>query len=212
MQYNRLGKHEKEIYKELENTELLDRLKRIRKVYEKLEKKQQKFASTFNITCKDGCGTCCEHFNPNITEVEAEFLAYGLIVEGRDQEIYDALQVFDDNAEYCPLYNKYDIYKHCTVYKWRPLVCRLFGYAASLDKDGNPVYRTCKYNDRNCDVSTEVLKKNKSSLVIMKDYGMMIEEIDSKKNRSNLLKEELLRAIDKVNYMIELEKMSKEAK
>ena len=50
MQYNRLEKHEKEIYKELENTELLDRLKRIRKVYEKLEKKQEKFASTFNIT------------------------------------------------------------------------------------------------------------------------------------------------------------------
>ena len=28
MQYNRLEKHEKEIYKELENTELLDRLER----------------------------------------------------------------------------------------------------------------------------------------------------------------------------------------
>ena len=37
---------------------------------------------------------------------------------------------------------------------------------------------------------------------------MMIEEIDSKKDRSNLLKSELLRAIDKVNYLIELEKMS----
>ena len=210
MQYKRLEKREKEIYKDLDNTELLDRLKRIRQVYDKLEKKQMKFANTFNIACKDGCGTCCEHFNPNITEVEAEFLAYGLIVEKRDQEVYELLSNVDGDSEACPLYNKDDVYKHCTVYKWRPLVCRLFGYAASLDKEGNPVYRTCKYNDKTLDICSEKLRKNKNALVIMKDYGMMIEEIDSKKNRNNLLKDELLRAIDKVNYMIELEKLSRE--
>ncbi len=33
---------------------------------------------------------------------------------------------------------------HCAVYPLRPLICRLFGFAAVRDKHGQPSYRPCR--------------------------------------------------------------------
>lgn len=187
----------------LKETVLLDRIKKIKSIYRTLSLKQIKFAETFHVACSEHCGKCCEHFTPDITETEAEFLAYGLIVEGRDEEI---LKLIENNKteNYCPLYRKNNDF-HCGVYKWRPLVCRLFGFAASDDKEGNPVFNNCKFNDIKCNVSTQLMKNHPESLVIMKDYGIMVMELNNNDPSTRMLQPALKDAIEKVRFMLELE-------
>ena len=117
------------ILKELGGTNLAERLDIMKKLYEKLESAQNLFQEKFRIHCKEGCGTCCEHFNPDITPLESDYLAYGLILEGRDSDVLKLLHSESENPGGCPLYRKNSVF-HCSVYKWRPMICRLFGASA----------------------------------------------------------------------------------
>lgn len=148
--------------KKLDNTLIKERIDKIIELYDKLEKKQKKFCETFNIHCISGCGECCKHFTPDITEAEALFLAYGLIKDGLDSEVLKTLEL-NKNSSSCPLYNNDSIF-HCSVYKYRPLVCRLFSSAATCDKNENIVYRKCKYNSEGHDITTCEFKSMKVQL------------------------------------------------
>jgi len=195
---------EEGILKSLNKTEVCTRIREIRKVYEVLEEKQKQFCSRFNIHCKGGCGKCCEHFNPDITEVEAEFLAYGLIVEGIDEQVLKLLENLKEDSEYCPLYNFEDNEHHCSIYKWRPLVCRLFGATASKGKEGEPEFRKCKYNEEGISIPSNTLEQFKEDLIFMGDFGMMIDEIQVSNRNTEMLKDAVIKAIYKVRFMIDL--------
>lgn len=200
---------EKQILEILKRTELLRRLKKIRSVYEKLEEKQKRFSERFCIRCKKGCGICCEHFTPDITNLEAEHLALGLISEGKDDEIVKMMEDWDPENPACPLYNQADEEHHCTVYKWRPLICRLFGGAASRNKEGHAVFKNCKWNENTHEITTQTLESHKRDLVVMGDYGWMLEEHETGDVQTALLPEALERAVSKIRLMLELKEDSK---
>lgn len=192
----------KEIDKLLHDTVEIQRIRKIKTIYKDLEEKQKKFAKIFNVSCLKGCGSCCEHFNPDITEVEALFVAYGLISEKKEKEVLEKLEKSEKG--YCPLYNKDDLEHHCTIYKYRPLICRLFGFSSTLDKEQKPVYRACKYNNQACDISTCNMLMHPESLVIMKDYGIMVEELDTNNTKTELVQTALKKAIEKIQLLMEL--------
>ncbi len=197
------------ILKALKDTSLYDKLKRIRSIYQKLEKNQQKFCGIFDIHCSDECdGTCCRHFTPDITENEALFLAYGLIKEGKDDLTLELMRVREQTDEYCPLFIE-DSEFHCSVYKWRPLICRLFGASAVSDKTGQPVFRKCKWNPDGKDLSPEAFDAHKSMIILMQDYQMMIDEVDSPDSTRFLITEILPKAIEKIKLVLEYEQEAK---
>jgi len=200
---------EKQILKILSNTELLKRLKKIPLVYDKLEKQQKRFSERFCVHCKTGCGICCEHFTPDLTNLEAEYLALGLISEERDDEVVKMMEERDPENPACPFYNQTDEMHHCTVYKWRPLICRLFGGAASRNKAGHAVFKNCKWNENTHEITTKTLESHKRDLVIMGDYGWMLEENEAGDIQTALLPEALERAISKVRLMLDLKEKSK---
>lgn len=193
-----------EILKKLDGTITEERIIQVMKLYDKLEKKQEKFCDKFDIHCCEGCGSCCEHFTPDINEVEALFLAYGLIKENRDQEVLELLHSKNmDEEHYCPLYRENNPF-HCSVYKYRPLICRLFGASASHDKEGKCVFKKCKFNSIGHDVDDETFKKHKSALVLMSDYGETINQIAPNDLDRELLPYALEKAIDKIRFYLEL--------
>lgn len=192
------------ILKELHDTSIYERLKKIRRIYEKLEKKQVKFCNTFNIHCEDECGECCEHFTPDISKVEAEFLAYGLIKENKADLVLELLRNKQISDHYCPLYIKNSDH-HCSVYKWRPLICRLFGACASKDKNGNPTFKKCKWNTIGKDINEEEFESNKNAIILMSDYGESVSNIDPNESTTTLLPEALENAINEIRYILELE-------
>lgn len=199
---------ETELFKGLRKTELLKELQTLRAIYTKLEAHQKRFTARFSIHCKAGCGECCAHLRPDLTEIEATYLAFGLIAEGRDEEVLEHLTK-DPQTSVCPLYRADSDY-HCTVYKWRPLICRLFGASASHDKAGRATFRHCKWNTGTPDLTPEELELHRRNLVLMRDYGLMLESAEAGRTDTRPVEEALPQAIFKVHLMLQLEAESKQ--
>jgi len=197
------------VLKSLEDTQTYERLMRIKACYGKLERRQKEFCACFNIHCTENCGSCCEHFSPDVTAIEADFLAYGLIKEGKEDIVLELVKSKPDAEEHCPLYIKNSVH-HCSVYKWRPLICRLFGAAASKNKNGEPTFRKCKWNELGHDITPEEFAAHKKAVVLMGDFGEMLENIDPDNSETELLTVALPKAVAKIQYMLELERQSKE--
>ena len=191
------------IIEKLKDTSLYSEFQKITEIYQELSLKQQTFCDTFDIHCKKGCGTCCEHFIPDVSTAEARYLALGLILEGKEEEAREKIASWDRASGYCPLYDFHNEY-HCTVYQYRPLICRLFGATASKNKEGRPCFRKCKYNEIGHDVEPTELEKNKSSVIHMSDYAMMMEEFSLDEKERLLLPDSLIREMNKIMYILEL--------
>lgn len=178
------------------------RLGEVQSLYSDLERAQRRFAKTYDISCPQGCGTCCEHFFPDITMAEAEYLAMGILFEGREDEVLEKLHSIKDRS-FCPLYRKDSPY-HCTVYGVRPLICRLFGFSAVRDKNGHPAFGDCKWNTKKLNLRSDDLEKHSDDLAIMGDFGMAIEEIQPEDPATYPLDEALEKAILKIKFLLML--------
>ena len=198
-----MNKNKDKILDKLRNTSIYEEFIKLNDIYNDLEKKQEIFCNTFDVHCQKWCGTCCEHFIPDIYQVEARYLALGLILEGKAEEARERIEKWKKDSGYCPLYD-FDSDYHCTVYKYRPLICRLFGATASKDKEGRPCFRKCKYNMIGKDLSYEELDRQKEAVIHMSDYAMMMEEYSLGEKEKLLLPEALLKEIDKILYILDL--------
>jgi len=97
------------------------------------------------LRCAPGCGQCCERPSAQIEASVAEMhpLARHLWQTGGAEQLLDRAR--SAGAEgWCALYQKEPgdgSYSRgrCEHYDFRPLTCRLFGYAAVLDRHGGPV-------------------------------------------------------------------------
>jgi len=194
----------KRLEKLIEGTELKDRIDYVRDLYRELEVREDKFCETFDVSCKKDCCQCCMNFTPDILEAEADYMAFGIIAEGRADEVLELIENSDPNIGRCLMLHPEDKAHPCAEYQWRPLLCRLFGDAASKNKDGHPTFRRCKWNEAGHDVSTEDMEKRPDSLVVMSDYGMRMEDIDVDSNGTLMLGEALKKSIEKVRYIISL--------
>ena len=192
-----------ELLNKFKDTSIYEELKRVEEIYLDLEKKQDIFCNTFNVHCKKGCGTCCEHFIPDVYALEARYLAYGIIKEGKAEVVRKRINEWSEESAYCPLYD-FDSNFHCTVYKYRPLVCRLFGATASKNKEGLPCFRKCKYNKEGIDLSPVDLNKNKEAVICMSDYAMMLKEFSQEENTKDLLPVALIKELDKLSFLLDL--------
>lgn len=142
----------------------------LNKVYGDLDTHQKLFNERFQISCIEGCGKCCEHYVPVLSEAEAQQAALEILKAGREEEILNRLSKADSTSTCCPLYNKDGLF-HCSLYSGRSLVCRLFGNAASEDKEHLPVYKPCKWKTAEEPIPTSELLLHKEIVPVMSYYG-----------------------------------------
>ncbi|MCX7786631.1 MAG: YkgJ family cysteine cluster protein [Spirochaetes bacterium] len=116
-------------------------LQNLEQVYAELDEEQKKWSAVSPFHCPPGCGRCCEHFIPDVWEIEALYIAAQFLIEGRDDAL---LSSTFSNAFACPLFRTEGEF-HCTVYETRPLVCRVFGFAGDRDKRGNLRFAPCRF-------------------------------------------------------------------
>ena len=168
-------------------------------VYEKLDQAISGFLSEYDIHCRRGCGTCCEHFVPDITEAEANYLALYIIENKREEEVQRRFLDFQEDSEGpCPLYNKDDEH-HCSVYEARPLICRLFGSSCFVNKEDRPMFRHCRWNDSDRDLAPSDIT---TDVPVMGKYGLAVESVISNSSATVLLPEAVTRAIFKLSMII----------
>ncbi len=122
---------------ELAGSSLEMPLLRLAAIYESIEIAQERWIGLTPYRCPDGCGKCCAKFEPELTEVEALFLAAWILRNEPslvEENQLDSIQ-FDSDQAACVL-SEPERKFHCRVYGGRPLICRLFAFSGDKAKDG----------------------------------------------------------------------------
>jgi Fe-S-cluster containining protein len=112
-------------------------------LFSRLDAETEAFAAASGLRCPDGCGACCESPNVYSTAVELEPLARALVAEGRAEAALE--QAAERGPGMCIFYASHGPgLGRCTVYELRPMICRLFGFAAVRNKRAEPELAGCR--------------------------------------------------------------------
>lgn len=187
-----------QIIKAFEETHHHQSMNQLATLYAEIEEQTSRFRDEYSIACGPGCGTCCEHFNPDITALEASLVAAYLLLEESKRPLIERLYAEGVDEGPCPLYNKDSIY-HCSVYEVRPLICRLFGSSASLDKSGNAVFRRCKYN---VEGTMPALLTFDKPVATLQSYSYALRSLDGQ--GVDLLSTQVRALVEQLQFLISL--------
>ncbi len=176
----------------------VEALKELTLQFDELNSAADAFTGHFSVTCPSACGTCCEHFIPDITSREALLASLYLLYVRKDQRLFDALYR-EDHREGCPLYRSDDPH-HCQVYPVRPTVCRSFNSLPSKDKEGRLRFRSCRFTDEQVEkvtLSDEEIRERFPEMLSMSDFGSLVLALSSYEDTAPL--PDLIRqTIDKI--------------
>ena len=111
------------------------------------DKKLQEYFNSFgdNICCKRGCSECCEKGDYPLSDLELEYLMQGYTKLESDIKIQIQQNIKTMiKGEKCPFL----INKECSVYDYRPIICRVHGLAYFY-KDEKVKIPHCVHNNKN---------------------------------------------------------------
>lgn len=157
----------------------------VEKLFARLEIEITTFKSESHLNCNTGCGQCCS--KPNIEASPLEFLpwAFYLFLNGKAEgTLVELNQKTNTN---CHLYRPLSVLDSnngsCSNYRYRGLICRLFGYAANRDKYGQLRMATCKIikenQQENYNNTEEAISKG-LYVPVFTDYYMRLTQIDTR--------------------------------
>ncbi len=162
-----------------------EKVKEVKKIYRQLDTDVQRYKKETGLKCLRFCSHCCEKHDITATVLEFLPLAHSLYKQHQYEEYLRKLkenQAADKHT--CILLTFPGQRKNsgrCLAYKMRPMVCRLFGFSAVLDKNSRPQLVTCR--DIKQKYSEEYLQAVRSlettaNAPVMKNYCMMLYGID----------------------------------
>lgn len=100
-------------------------------------------AAATGLHCPAECGQCCESPKVHTNPAELAPLAEHLMAAGTAEAALELALAAGPGA--CIFYRASGAGTgRCSVYAWRPSVCRLFGFAAVRGKHGTPELAACK--------------------------------------------------------------------
>ena len=150
-------------------------------LFSKLEQEIAQFEQASGLSCVSGCGKCCTY--PNVEASPIEFLpwAFHLFLNGEAEKTI--IQLKKNQSATCIIYKPLSIINQgrCGNYKYRGLICRLFGFAANTDKYGNLRLATCKIikdgQADNYNSTAEAINKG-LYVPVFTEYYMQLNQID----------------------------------
>jgi Fe-S-cluster containining protein len=163
---------------------IYQKVRSVERVFNLLEKDIEKLKSKTSLHCLSGCGECCK--KPDIEATVLEFLpyAYHLYKNHTIFDQYDILEEYAKHNDICHLFSPFTTSNFggsCTEYKYRGLICRLFGFSAYLNKYGEAQLSTCKLikNDQPLAIQrVQDLIDVGDHVPIMRDYYYSLMAID----------------------------------
>ena len=114
-------------------------------LYADVDRKIEQFQADTQLQCPSGCGWCCQSPEVETTPLEMLPLVLELFRRGEADTWMSRAQTAHFQGS-CVFYQPDPTLANqgrCQVYLWRPTLCRLFGFAAVLDKQGQPQLATC---------------------------------------------------------------------
>ena len=157
------------------------RVQLVEHLFHQLEQESAQFQQATKISCVAGCGSCCSY--PDIEASPLEFLpwAFHLFLNGEAENMYRKLK--ETKSTNCIIYKPLAVIDQgrCSTYKYRGLICRLFGFAANTDKYGNLRLATCtiiKEGQSAKYASTEEAIAQGLHVPVFTEYYMQLNQID----------------------------------
>ena len=117
-------------------------------IYHEIDGKIEALKTATGLGCPPGCGRCCWH--PDVVAGVVEVIPFALEVweQGRQEAVFDALEAKAQNDDpVCVAFrpDPDDRDKgRCGWYPQRPLMCRLFGFAARRSKRNRLEVAPCR--------------------------------------------------------------------
>jgi uncharacterized protein len=127
---------------------IADLSREVLNLYEELDRRILRFQKATGLKCPQGCGACCVFQEVEATVLEVLPLAIESFSAEQENILYARIEEEEGKGDrICILYQP-DLRTpgngKCTCYNVRPLLCRLFGFAARRNKQGNLELCTCK--------------------------------------------------------------------
>lgn len=152
---------------------------------EELDKRLQEYFEFHkeHINCAIGCSFCCENGDYPLSAIELEYLMQGFMSLNNQDKIIvqnNIKNIVQGGA--CPFL----IDKKCSVYPYRPIICRVHGLAY-LCKDNTVKVPYCAKEGKNYtkvyadgEITINPIKENLDTSVLLKDfdYGEIRNLID----------------------------------
>lgn len=185
-----------------------EKIDRVLQLYRSLDSQVEEFKLKTSLKCALGCGRCCENPAVFVTILEVLPLACDLWVKG---EALDVLaKIRGERKGWCHFYQPDSTVAgngRCQIYSFRPLICRLFGFAVKHDKHGRPSLVICSTMKSNCaqeyQKTTEDLNTGALKAPVMQEYALQIFNIDPVLGRELLpINEAIAEAIEKIGLSI----------
>lgn len=159
-----------------------NKVKAVEKIFASLEIEIAQLSEKSGLQCIAGCGKCC--FKADIEATPLEFLpfAFHLFLTKRIQETYDELLI--RKSPLCSIFKsqKDSLVKgSCSSYKYRGLICRLFGFSAVRNKYGSAHLITCAplklKSPKQVQKVTDLIEQG-NGIPMMNDYYFQMRSID----------------------------------
>lgn len=130
-----------------EKHSLFFELQPLLELYQELDFKIEKFKRETGLDCIRGCGECCaiESRRIEVSLVELIPLSLHLWEVGKAEGYLKKMERVNEEGP-CIFYRRNPPKREegcCSIYPWRPLICRLFGFSAVENKYGQPMAVLC---------------------------------------------------------------------
>jgi len=186
---------------------MLRKIREVEQVFKQLDKETQKFESQSKLKCLTNCNICCLKKGLEANVLEFLPFAYYLVKNNLHEE---ALDLLETKPEFCINLAKSQapgVTAGCSVYEYRGLICRLFGFSGVHDKNGKLSVYTCHYMKAEFHEEFKLASEKINSgmnIPIVTDYYYKIYYIDNQMaNDYNPINVSIRKAIEKVAYYFE---------
>lgn len=183
---------------------MLDKIRKIEKVFKLLDKDTEKFISQSGLKCVTNCNICCLKKGLEANVLEFLPLAWYLVTNNLHEA---ALDLLETDPEYCINLAPSQIpgqTSGCSNYAHRGMICRLFGFSGIKDKNSRLAVYTCSYMKKEYPKEfNSAMERINSGMKIpmVTDYYYQIYFIDpNMANDYNPINVSIYKAIQKVAY------------
>lgn len=135
----------------------------VKEIYHKIDERTESLAIATGLKCPPGCGKCCENPDIETTPLEMLPIALELFEKKQSQEWIEKAEAVNWQGR-CIFYQPDEFIAgngRCSIYDFRPSVCRLFGFAAVKNKQGTAEFAACRYHKQ---IMPEMVEKVKESI------------------------------------------------
>jgi len=119
-----------------------DMCARVMRLLRQAEREAERFGRRAGISCPQGCGECCLVDGIEASPLSLLPLAMAAMRSGRAESLLEETKTAPETI--CMFHTAASPY-HCAIYRLRPLICRLFGFAGRRNKHGVVEFRPCRH-------------------------------------------------------------------